>query len=149
MGLVVRAPIDIRPNSKPCRMPSFWMGEIWAISTGPKEMKAPEENPKSAANVMIAALLDAGIHRARTRIEVRNATRIKMLNLPNLSERTPGMIRPNKLENEGRKHTYRFFESTGNFERSSAGERLALPRSIWELDNWPSSSTFLQQWPVE
>lgn len=99
MGFAVKAAIDMVPKSRPWRIPIFWIGEIWAMRAGPKEMKAPEENPKSAAKVINAALPDAGIHRARMRIEVINDTTTKMLNRPNLSERMPGIIRPNKLDN--------------------------------------------------
>jgi hypothetical protein len=101
IGLVVRAPTDITAKSRPCRMPILWIGEIWAISAGPKEIKAPEANPKNPAKSMSPILLEAGIQRARIRIAVRNATTTKMLYRPNLSESIPGMIRPNKLENEG------------------------------------------------
>lgn len=93
--------MDITAKSRPCRMPILWIGEIWATSAGPKEMKAPEVNPKNPANSMSPTLLEAGIQRDRMRIAVRKATMTKMLYRPNLSESIPGMIRPNKLENKG------------------------------------------------
>lgn len=99
IGLVVRAATDIMAKSRPCRIPILRMGEIWAISAGPREIKAPDENPKNPAKSMSAALLDAGIQRARTRIAVKNETTTKVLYRPSLSDSMPGMIRPNKLEN--------------------------------------------------
>ena len=144
IGLVVRAPTDITAKSRPCRMPILWIGEIWATSAGPKEMKAPEANPKNPAKRISATLLDAGIHKAKTRIAVRNETKTKTLYRPSLSERIPGTIRPNKLGNKDVSIHLVVWIRTLKRRRTHT-----WLRSIWALGSRLGSATSLPLWPEQ
>ena len=67
------------------------------MSTGPRPIQAPEPIPKSAAKVIIAALLCAGSQRARMIMVEKRIMRVMMLKGPYLSARTLGSVLPMKL----------------------------------------------------
>ena len=67
------------------------------MSTRPKPMTAPEPMPKSAANVIMAALLRPGIQSARIMIIEKSTMIVITLNRPYLSASTLGTVLPMKL----------------------------------------------------
>ena len=58
--------------------------EIWATSAGSSEAKQPSGRPKSAAKVMLGALVwaEAGIQRARARTTPNSVKRMAALKRP-------------------------------------------------------------------
>lgn len=97
MGLLTSAGMASIPNCIPFRSPISRMGEICAISAGHKVTKAPEPNPYRAANTMMAALPEAGSHRANTMMPEKKAMMVWELYAPSLSAAIPGSMRPNRL----------------------------------------------------
>lgn len=97
IGLPVSAEKLTNKNITPLLTPISRTSHKAATSAGPSETKEPDVKPYSAVKTMIAALPRAGSQMASTRMVERPVVRIIMLNLPNLSARRPGMIRPKTL----------------------------------------------------
>lgn len=67
--MVVKPPIEANKNARPVRYPmTLKFGEILTIKFAISEAYAPDVKPKMTAKAITAALLLAGIQRARTKI---------------------------------------------------------------------------------
>jgi hypothetical protein len=97
IGLPVKPPTETNKKNVPFRTPISLMGDIWAINDGPRETKAPDENPYNTQNTIIGALPFAGSQRARTMMAEKVVVIIMTLNRPIRSAIIPGRIRPKIL----------------------------------------------------
>lgn len=71
IGVPVKAANEMIEKKVPLRTPTSRRSEIWAISAGARETKAPEPKPYSALKTIAGALLRDGSHRASTRMPDR------------------------------------------------------------------------------
>lgn len=73
IGCEINAAIEMTAKKLPVRTPICLTSDIWAMTDGARDTKAPLPKPNRAANTMIGALDFAGSQSARMIIPVNHS----------------------------------------------------------------------------